>query len=103
MRSVSAGDALALKDALEKPEIATLRGDPLAVLVILGYADPKGDAKANLQFSKDRAEAVVTEIKKAFGDRTFGRPRMFRDPAPHEGRNQSREHQARRGVTPRFD
>ena len=55
------------------PEIATLRTDPLAVLVILGYADPKGDPKANLQFSKDRAEAVANTIKKEFGDRNLVR------------------------------
>ena len=71
--TLSAGDALALKDAFEKPEIATLRTDPLAVLVILGYADPKGDPKANLQFSKDRAEAVANTIKKEFGDRNLVR------------------------------
>ena len=71
--TLSAGDALALKDAFEKPEIATLRTDPLAVLVILGYADPKGDPKANLQFSKDRAEAVASAIKKEFGDRNLVR------------------------------
>jgi outer membrane protein OmpA-like peptidoglycan-associated protein len=71
--ALSPGDALALKDALEKPDIATLRNDPLAVLVILGYADPKGDAKANLQFSKDRADAVASVIKKDFGDRNLVR------------------------------
>ena len=71
--TLSPGDALALKDAFEKPEIAALRTDPLAVLVILGYADPKGDAKANLQFSKDRAEAVASAIKKEFGDKNLVR------------------------------
>ena len=71
--TLAAGDALALKDALEKPEIAALRTDPLAVLVILGYADPKGDAKANLQYSKDRADAVVNVIKKEFGDKNLVR------------------------------
>jgi outer membrane protein OmpA-like peptidoglycan-associated protein len=71
--ALSAGDALALKDALEKPDIATLRTDPLAVLVILGYADPKGDAKANLQYSKDRADAVAAVIKKEIGDKNLVR------------------------------
>ncbi|MGB8167434.1 MAG: OmpA family protein [Chthoniobacteraceae bacterium] len=71
--TLSQGDALALKDAFEKPEIAALRTDPLAVLVILGYADPKGDAKANLQFSKDRADAVAAVIKKEFGDKNLVR------------------------------
>ena len=71
--ALSPGDALALKDALERPEIATLRTDPLAVLVILGYADPKGDAKANLQYSKDRADAVANVIKKEIGDKNLVR------------------------------
>ncbi len=71
--NLSPGDALALKDALEKPEIATLLSDRIAVLVILGYADPKGDAKANLQYSKDRADAVANVIKKDFGDRNLVR------------------------------
>jgi outer membrane protein OmpA-like peptidoglycan-associated protein len=71
--TLSPGDALALKDALERPEIATLRTDPLAVLVILGYADPKGDPKANLQYSKDRADAVASVIKKDFGDKNLVR------------------------------
>lgn len=71
--TLAPGDALALKDALEKPDIASLRSDPLAVLVILGYADPKGDAKANLQYSKDRADAVANVIKKEFGDKNLVR------------------------------
>lgn len=71
--ALSPGDALALKDALEKPDIAALRTDPLAVLVILGYADPKGDPKANLQYSKDRADAVAAVIKKEIGDKNLVR------------------------------
>lgn len=67
------GDALALKDALEQPEIAALRTDPLAALVILGYADPKGDPKANLKTSKDRADAVAAAIKKEIGDKNLVR------------------------------
>lgn len=71
--ALAPGDALALKDSLEKPDIAALRDDPLAVLVILGYADPKGDTKMNLQFSKERADAVVAVIKKDFGDKNLVR------------------------------
>src|SRR5260221_1925057 len=71
--TLAPGDVLALKDALEKPEIASLRREPLAVLVILGYADPKSDPKINLQYSKDRADAVVAAIKKEFGDKNLVR------------------------------
>jgi outer membrane protein OmpA-like peptidoglycan-associated protein len=67
------GELLALKDSLEKPDIAALRREPLAVLVILGYADPKGDAKANLEYSKARADAVANAIKTSFGDRNIVR------------------------------
>ncbi len=70
---ITVGDVLALKAELEKPEIASLRREPLAVLVILGYADPKGDPKMNLQYSKDRADAVVAAIKKEFGDKNLVR------------------------------
>lgn len=71
--ALAPGELLALKDSLEKPDIATLRAEPLAVLVILGYADPKGDAKANLEYSKARADAVANAIKTSFGDRNIVR------------------------------
>lgn len=71
--TLAPGDALALKDALEKPDVAALRAEPIAVIVVLGYADPKGDAKANLQYSKERADVVVNQIKKDFGDRNVVR------------------------------
>jgi len=71
--TLAPGDSLAMKDALERPEIAALRSDPLAALVVLGYADPKGDAKANMQFSKDRADAVAAAIRKEVGDKNLVR------------------------------
>jgi len=71
--ALNPGDVLALKDAFAMPEITKLLSDPLAALVILGYADPKGDPKANLKYSKDRAEAVANVIKKEFGDRNLVR------------------------------
>jgi outer membrane protein OmpA-like peptidoglycan-associated protein len=71
--TISPGDALALKDALDQPEIAALRADPLAALVILGYADPKGDPKANLVTSRTRAEVVAAAIRKEIGDKNLVR------------------------------
>ena len=56
-------DLQALKTELEKPEITKLRGDPTAVFVILGYADPKGDAKKNVTISQTRADAVLKAMR----------------------------------------
>lgn len=61
--SLSGEDIQSLQQALENPEIAKLREDPTAVFVILGYADPKGDAKKNLQYSQDRADAVMAAMR----------------------------------------
>jgi len=71
--TMAPGDVLAMKDAFAMPEIVSLLSDPLAALVILGYADPKGDPKANLKYSKDRAEGVASTIKKELGDRNLVR------------------------------
>ena len=38
-----------------------------AVFVVLGYADPKGDAKANLGYSQSRADSVVAVMKRDVG------------------------------------
>ncbi|HSI12989.1 MAG TPA: OmpA family protein [Chthoniobacter sp.] len=60
---LSATDVQQLKTELEKPEIVGLRGDPTAVFVILGYADPKGDAKKNIAISEARADTVRRAMK----------------------------------------
>ena len=60
-------DVEALKTELEKPQIAKIRDDPTAVFVILGYADPKGDAKKNLVFSQTRAETVMKNMRDKLG------------------------------------
>jgi len=56
-------DIAQLKAELEKPEITALRGDPTAVFVILGYADPKGDAKKNIAISQTRADSVMKSMR----------------------------------------
>jgi outer membrane protein OmpA-like peptidoglycan-associated protein len=58
-----ATDLQQLKTELEKPEITDLRGDPTAVFVILGYADPKGDPKKNLAISQTRADTVLKAMR----------------------------------------
>lgn len=67
MATLSAADVEALKKELDKPELAKLRDDPTAVFVILGFADPKGDPKKNLQFSQQRADAVLTAMRDKCG------------------------------------
>ena len=56
-------DIQQLKAELAKPEITKLRGEPTAVFVILGYADPKGDAKKNMVISQTRAETVLKTMR----------------------------------------
>src|SRR5258708_3341060 len=64
---LAGNDVQALKAELDKPELADLRGDPTAVFVILGYADPKGDPKKNITISQTRADAVLKAMKDKCG------------------------------------
>ncbi len=64
---LAATDVEALRTELEKPDLAQLRGDPTAVFVILGYADPKGDSKKNIAYSQARAEAVLKAMRDKLG------------------------------------
>jgi outer membrane protein OmpA-like peptidoglycan-associated protein len=61
--TLGASEIQSLQDALQNPQIAKLREEPTAVFVILGYADPKGDAKKNLAFSQARADAVMNAMR----------------------------------------
>ena len=60
-------DIEALKAELEKPALAKLRDDFTAVFVILGYADPKGDAKKNIAVSQARADSVLKAMRDKLG------------------------------------
>jgi outer membrane protein OmpA-like peptidoglycan-associated protein len=64
---LGASDVDALKAELDKPDLANLRGDPTAVFVILGYADPKGDPKKNITISQNRADAVLKTMRDKCG------------------------------------
>jgi outer membrane protein OmpA-like peptidoglycan-associated protein len=64
---LTAADLSALKTELEKPEITALRDNTLAVFVILGYADPKGDKAKNLVISRNRADAVQKSMRDTLG------------------------------------
>jgi outer membrane protein OmpA-like peptidoglycan-associated protein len=65
--TLSPTDVQALKAQLESPAIMKLRDEPTAVFVILGYADPKGDEKKNLDFSQARADAVLAAMRDKCG------------------------------------
>ena len=65
--SLSTADLEALKNQLASPEIMKLRDDPTAVFVVLGYADPKGDPKKNLEFSQARADNVLAAMRDKCG------------------------------------
>ena len=60
---LSTTDLQRLKSEMEKPEVQKLRGDPTAVFVILGYADPKGDAQKNITVSQTRADTVLKAMR----------------------------------------
>jgi len=67
LTTLSANEIAAMKTELDKPEIMKLREDPTAVFVILGFADPKGDPKRNVQFSQQRADVVLAAMRDKVG------------------------------------
>lgn len=56
-------EATILTSAIQSPGIKRLTEDPTLVFVILGYADKKGDAKANERVSIERAESVLATMR----------------------------------------
>jgi len=52
-----------LIDGLHSPDVQRLLTDPTAVLIVLGYADSRGDDKKNLQISTDRAENLAKALR----------------------------------------
>ncbi len=65
--TLGAAEIQSLQQALENPQITKLRDELTSVFVILGYADPKGDAKKNLAFSQARADAVMNAMRDKAG------------------------------------
>ncbi len=66
-KSISSASAAALSKAVALPQVQKFSDDPTVVFVVLGYADKKGDPKANLAISLQRAEAVVKVLKEKAG------------------------------------
>ncbi len=56
-----------LTNELIRPDVAKLRDDPTSIFVILGYADPKGDEKKNLDISQKRADIVLEAMRDKCG------------------------------------
>ena len=66
--TLSPADLQSLKAHLEAPAMVNLmREEPTAVFVILGYADPKGDEKKNIEFSQARADSVLVAMRDKCG------------------------------------
>lgn len=56
-----------LSTVVRAPQITSLLDDPTAVFVVLGFADTRGDAKANLKVSLARAENVIQALRQKSG------------------------------------
>jgi len=66
-KSITSASAASLAKAVNLPQIRKYAEDPTVVFVVLGYADKKGDPKANLAISLQRAETVVKVLKEKAG------------------------------------
>jgi OmpA family len=49
--------------SLNGPDMRKLLADPTVALIVVGYADKKGDEAKNLDISRSRAESVVKALK----------------------------------------
>ena len=52
-----------LVEGMRSPDVQRLLTDPTSVIIVLGYADSKGDDKKNLQISTDRAESLTKVMR----------------------------------------
>ena len=65
--TLSTADTEKLKKEMLAPQIQALLQDPTAVFVILGFADTKGDEKANLKISQERADSTLRALRDKCG------------------------------------
>ena len=54
----------ALINILHEPGVGQLLSDPTVLLIVVGFADRRGDPAKNLEISRDRAESVVKALKR---------------------------------------
>ena len=52
-----------LRKGLAQPVTARMAADPTVVIVVLGYADTKGDAATNRKISEQRAARTMEALK----------------------------------------
>ena len=65
--TVRPADVDHLKALLVSPNVQATMDDPTAVLVVLGYADPKGNDKVNSDLSLSRARSVLDALRDKCG------------------------------------
>jgi outer membrane protein OmpA-like peptidoglycan-associated protein len=65
--AVSPSDVDQLRSSLASAQLQPLTQDPTCVFVVLGFADMKGDEKANLHISSERAQSVLTALRDRCG------------------------------------
>lgn len=65
--AVSPSDVDQLRGALASAQLQPLTKDPTCVFVVLGFADMKGDEKANLHISTERAQSVLNTLRDRCG------------------------------------
>ena len=61
--TVRPADVDHLKALLASPSVHATMDDPTAVLVVLGYADPKGNDKVNSDLSLSRARCILDALR----------------------------------------
>jgi len=61
--AVSPANVDQLRAAVASAQLAPLTQDPTCVFVILGFADMKGNEKANLHISTERAQSVLAALR----------------------------------------
>ena len=61
--TVGAAQVEGLVKDLKEPAMQKLLADPTVALIVVGYADKKGDETKNLDISRSRAESVVQALK----------------------------------------
>jgi outer membrane protein OmpA-like peptidoglycan-associated protein len=61
--SPAASQIEALVSRIRQPDVQEKLKDPTTLLVVLGFADLRGDEAKNLEISRDRADNVIRELR----------------------------------------
>lgn len=63
---LSPGDLENLGTELHRPKIQSFTDDPSVIIVVLGFADTRGDERTNKQVSDRRAQTVVDALRNTY-------------------------------------